>query len=155
MAGAPRSRWLPTLLRRTAGLLLAVVTAATLSSVIQTLRVHAALAEMGAQLDFSTRLSAIGHDLLSFAPVYAAIVAAGFVIAFAVTGLIRRRARGVGRWLHALAGAVAMLTALLFLEAVLGMSIIAGARGGWGLALFCLAGGVGGAVFARFARPAR
>lgn len=137
--------------RRLVGFALAVFVTAALSSVIQTLRVHAGLSAMGVEIPLGLRLSAIGHDLLGFAPAYAGIVAAGFLIAFLVAGLIRRHASRAGRWLHALAGGAAILTALLTMEALLGMSVIAGARGTLGIALFALAGAIGGALFARVA----
>lgn len=135
--------------RRLVGFALAVLVTAALSSLIQTLRVHAGLSAMGVEIPLGLRLSAISHDLLGFAPTYAAIVAAGFLIAFLVVGLIRRYASRAGRWLHALAGGAAILTALLTMEALLGMSVIAGARGTLGIALFALAGVIGGALFAR------
>jgi hypothetical protein len=137
------------MMRLLVGFVLAVLATAALSSVIQTLRVHAGLTSMGVEIPFGLRLSAIGHDLLGFAPTYAAIVAAGFLIAFLVAGLIRRYAKRFGPWLHALAGGAAILTALLAMEALLGMSVIAGARGAVGIALFTLAGLIGGALFAR------
>ncbi len=135
--------------RRLAGFVLAVLATAALSSVIQTLRVHAGLTAMDVEIPFGLRLSAIGQDLLGFAPTYAAIVAGGFLIAFLVTGVIRRYATRLGPWLHALAGGAAILTALLTMEALLGMSVIAGARGALGIGLFALAGVLGGALFAR------
>lgn len=136
-------------MRRLLGFVLAVVITAALSSMVQTLRVHAELGAMGAEIPFATRLSAIGQDLLGFAPTYAAIVAVGFLIAFAMTGLIRRYAQRIGRWLHAVAGGAAILITLLLMQTVLGMSVIAGARGVLGIALFSLIGVLGGAVFAR------
>jgi hypothetical protein len=135
------------------GFVLAVLATAATSSLVQTLRIHAALGAMGAEIPFGLRLQAVGSDLWGFGPVYALIVAAGFLIAFAVAGLIRRFARGLGPSLHVAAGAAAILTALLSMEALLGMSVVAGARGGLGLALFAAAGALGGAVFARFAKP--
>lgn len=135
--------------RRLVGFALAVLSTAALSSLIQTLRVHAGLGAMGVEIPFGLRLSAIGQDLLGFAPTYAAIVAGGFLIAFLVAGLIRRYGKPLGPWLHALAGGAAILTALLTMDALLGMSVIAGARGASGIALFTLAGVLGGALFAR------
>lgn len=142
------------MIRRLLGLLLAVLLTAAASSLIQTLRVHAALESIGAEIPASTTLASIGHDLVGFAPTYAAIVAAAFVIAFAVTGLLRRRWPRLPRALHALAGAAAILTALLTMRALLGMDVVAGARGVSGLLLFASAGALGGALFARFAKPA-
>jgi hypothetical protein len=142
-------------MRRLLGFVLAVIVTAAVSSMVQTLRVHAELTAMGAEIPFATRLSAIGHDLLGFAPTYAAIVAAGFLIAFAVAGLIRRYAQRVGPWLHAVAGGAAILTTLLLMQTVLGMSVVAGARGLLGIALFTLVGTLGGAVFARFGATRR
>ena len=142
-------------MRRLLGFVLAVIVTAAVSSMVQTLRVHAELTAMGAEIPFATRLSAIGHDLLGFAPTYAAIVAAGFLVAFAVAGLIRRYAKRVGPWLYAVAGGAAILTTLLLMQSVLGMSVIAGARGVLGFALFTLIGVLGGAVFARMGATRR
>ncbi|MCG6116846.1 MAG: hypothetical protein MEQ07_01455 [Aquimonas sp.] len=139
--------------RALVGFVLAVLVTAAASSLIQTLRIHAALVALGAEIPFGLRLQAMASDLWGFAPVYALIVAGGFLIAFAVAGGIRRWARGVGPGLHIAAGAAAILTALLSMEALLGMSVVAGARDGLGLGLFVAAGALGGAVFARFAKP--
>jgi hypothetical protein len=141
-------------IRRLLALLLAVLVTAAVSSVIQTLRVHAALESIGAEIPASTTLASIGHDLGGFAPTYAAIAASGFIIAFAVTGLLRRRWPRLPRALHALAGALAILTALLSMRALLGMDVVAGARGLTGLLLFVAAGALGGSVFAHFAKSA-
>jgi len=141
-------------IRRLLGLLLAVLVTACVSSVVQTLRVHAALESIGAEIPASTTLASIGHDLVGFAPTYAAIVAAAFVIAFSVTGLLRRRWPHLPRALHALAGAAAILTAVLSMRALMGIDVVAGARGVAGMLLFVAAGALGGALFARFATPA-
>lgn len=133
--------------------LAAVATTAVLGSLVQTQLALAALSGLGVEITTGERLAASGADLLGFAPMYAGIVGAGFLLAFPVAALLTRRFPSVRQRLHALAGAVAILTALLLMRMLLGLSPVSSARGIGGLALHGLAGAVGGLAFTTLRRP--
>lgn len=135
--------------------LAAVAATAVLGSLVQTQLALAALSGLGVEIGFGERLAASGADLLGFAPMYAGVVAAGFLLAFPVAALLTRWLPTLRHRLYALAGAVAILTALLLMRTLLGLSPVSSARGVNGLALHGLAGAVGGLVFALLRRPGR
>jgi len=128
---APIARWL-----------LAVLITTLIASITQTQFNLAALADLGQPVELGLRVQTTVFDLLRFAPLFAVIVAAGFLVALPIAAaLLRRWPRQ--RWLTPLAGAVAILTALLLMRALLGMTPIAAARGYFGLLSLALAGACG------------
>ncbi len=134
---------------------LAVAATAVLGALASTHFVLAGLVDLNVELPLGERLSTYGHDIVGMGPVLALVAAGGFVIAFPVAALAQRwlpRWRAVG---YPLAGAAAMLAALLLMEAVLGMMPVAGARSGAGLVMQGVAGAVGGYVFAAVAGGGR
>jgi hypothetical protein len=132
---------------------LAVLIAAVLGSLVQTQLALAALGGLGVEIGLGDRLRATGADLLAFAPMYAGVVAAGFLLAFPVAAVLVWRWPAWQHRLYALAGATAMLSALLLMRELIGLTPIASARGAIGLSLHALAGAVGGLGFAWLRRP--
>jgi hypothetical protein len=147
------------LLRALPALLLAFLTAVIATtlfgSLVQTQLALAALSGLGVEITVGERLAASGADLVGFAPMYAGIVALGFLLAFPVAALLTRCFPGLRHRLYALAGAVAILTALLLMRTLLGLSPVSSARGVGGMTLHTLAGAVGGLAFAAQRRPQR
>jgi len=135
-------------------LLVAVAVTAAVGSVVQSQLNLNALSALGVVISVGTRWQTTLTDLLGFAPTWAAIVGAGFVIAFPVAaGLSRWRPRL--RWLwFVLAGAVAILTALLAMRLSLGLTAVAAARSALGIGLLVASGALGGWVFFRMRRRA-
>lgn len=133
----------------------AVIVTAVVGSLVQTQLALAALTSLGVEIALNQRFTATGADLLGFAPMYAGIVGAGFVLAFPVAALLTRWLPTARHPLYALAGAVAILTALLLMRTLLGLSPISSARGAGGLTLHALAGACGGLAFAALRRPQR
>ena len=107
------------------GFVLAALVAIILACALNTQMVIAALEAAGASIPFDRRLGMTGGDLLGLAPQYGAVIAGAAAIAVALTAM------------------------KISFD---GIEPIAGARGGLGLALQCLAGVVGGLVFASMAR---
>lgn len=127
--------------------LAAVVAATVAGSLIQSQFALAAIGRIHEPVAWRDRLAVYGHDLVHFAPLWGAIVALGLLIAFAVAGWFGRY-RPAWRWtLFPLAGLLAVLTALLVMQAMLPVTLIAAARSGLGLLLLCLGGALGGAVY--------
>lgn len=138
-----------TLLNRSAAFLAAAGVATLLGTVLQTQFNLAALAGLGAAVPFATRMQVTLQDLAGFAPTLGALMAAGFLVAFLATGVLRRWITARRTALYMLAGAVAMLAMLLIMKAVLGITAIAAARGPGGFATLLACGAIGGWIFAR------
>lgn len=144
-------RFLP---RRPGVLLLAWLLASAWGSVVQTHWNLQALAGLGLELPPGLRLSTIGQDLIHFGPVYAGIVAAGWVPALAVAlGLARRLPAWRGGLLAAAAG-LGVVAAIRAVDAVAPMPAFIDATRGWPGLLAMAAGAVlAGALYARLSRP--
>jgi hypothetical protein len=130
----------------------AVLATAILGAIASTQFVLAALAAVGTAIPFTARLSMTLQDVVGMLPLYGAVVAVGFLVAFPIAARVIRalpHARLPG---YALAGAIAVAGAILVMVQLFGLTPIAGARSTLGLAVQGLAGAAGGAVFARWGR---
>lgn len=134
--------------------LLAAALAAVLGSIVQTQFSLAAIAALGAPVPPGVRLQTTLQDLVGFAPLLALLTAGGFLPAFLVAALLLRWWPTQRRLLYPLAGAVAMGTILLLMEAALPITAIGAARSLPGVAALLIAGAAGGLAFGRLA-PAR
>lgn len=128
--------------------------AAAVGSVFQTQFNLAAIAAIGAPVPFAVRLQTTLQDLAGFAPAYAAVVAAGLLVAFLVTGRLVRQWPQRRSSLYTLAGAAAIITAILLMNAVLPVTGIGASRSPAGLVALGAAGALGGRLFAALA-PSR
>lgn len=143
-------------LKRSAiGYLAAVIGTSVSGSIVQTQFNLAALQGLGVSIPLDVRLDTTVQDLIGFAPLFAALVAAALLIAFAVSGLLLRRLPLPVMSLHVLAGAAAILTLLLIMDAMLPITPIAAARSMSGLLVLSLTGALGGLLFAAIARRMR
>lgn len=127
-----------------------MVTAAT-GSVIQTQFNLAAIGALGAPVPFGARLQTTLQDLAAFAPMFAGITAAAFLVAFVTAGLLARRWPERRTLLYASAGAAAIAGAILLTNALLPITPIGATRGLAGLLALAAAGGLGGWAFAALA----
>lgn len=132
--------------------LAAVIVTALIGTLIQTQLNLAALAALGVDIPLGVRVDTTLHDLIGFAPALAAIVGAGFLVAFPVASWLCRRRPSARRWLHILAAAAAIAVALIAMRLALGLTPVAAARSPHGFALLVASGALGGWVFARM-RP--
>jgi aldose sugar dehydrogenase len=133
--------------------LAATLACAALGSVIQTQFNLAAIAALGAEIPFGLRLSTTALDLAGFAPLWAGILALGFLIAFVVALLIHGFLRRHRSALLIAAGTVSVFTTLWAMQAMLPITVIAATRGGAGFVALGLTGAVAGWVFDRLSRP--
>ncbi len=147
---APTPRW-----TRRAGVLLLVWALATVwGSVVQTRWNLQALVDVGVSIPAGTWWQVIGQDLISFAPVYGGILAAGWLIAFPV-------ASGLARWwpagrtaLLASAAGVGMVVAVRAVDAVAPMPVFIDATRGLPGLLAMAAGAVlAGGLYAWLCGP--
>jgi hypothetical protein len=116
---APRRRWTTHLLP----LLLALVIAAAWGSVAQTQWNLQALVELGVQIPLAERIRVTGQDLIGFAPVYAGILAAGWLPALVVAAFLARRLPVWRAPLLAVASGVGMVAAVRTVDAVAPMPV--------------------------------
>jgi hypothetical protein len=133
----------------------ALVVGAALGTAGATQFVLDGLMAIGVDIPLGVRLATTGRDLVGMGPTFALVLIPGFLIGFAVAGLVSRLLPGLRLAIYVGAGAVAMVTTLLAMTTMLGLPPIAGARTDAGLAVQALAGAVAGLVFARaVVRPA-
>lgn len=131
----------------------AVLVTAVAGSVIQTQFNLAMIRRLGAPVSLTDRLETTLHDLAGFTPTYALLVAAGFLIALPVSGLLARFWPAGRMVLHGLAGGTAIVGALLVMNALLPVTMIGAARFPSGIATLALPGMLGGLLFAFWTRP--
>ena len=122
------ARFLP---RRPGLLVLAWLLATVWGSVVQTQWNLQALVALGLDLPLALRLQTTAQDLLAFGPLYAGIVAAGWLPAVVVAlGLARRWPAGRTALLAA-AGGVGLIAAVRAVDAVAPMPAFIDATRGW------------------------
>jgi hypothetical protein len=119
---------------RAAALLLAWLGAAAWGSVVQTHFNLQALAGLGVELPMGLRLQTMAQDLLGFGPMYAAVLAVAWLPALPVAAWLARR---LPRWrvpLFAAAAGLALVAAIVAMNAVAPMPhLIDATRSVWGL----------------------
>lgn len=138
--------------KRIAAFIVAVAVTSTVGAAMHSQFVIANLAELGHAISLGQRLSWTGHDIVGMFATYAPIIAVSFLLAFPIAALISRnraRLRTIG---YTLAGAVAIICALLVMKQLLELSGIAGARTAFGILCQAVAGAIGGWTFARIVR---
>lgn len=136
-------------------LLLAWVLAAVWGSVVQTQWNLQALVDLGVDVATADRARATWQDLIGFAPVYAGILAAGWLPALPVASFLARRWPAGRAALLAAAAGVGMVAAVRAIDAVAPMPVFIDATRHWPGLLAMAAGAViGGLLYARLtARP--
>jgi hypothetical protein len=124
----------------------ATVLTYSLATVAHTQQVLVRLSDMGVSLSAADCLSVVVGDWLGMY-LYLMVIAVGLLLAFTIAALLPVKAPYCGMPMYALAGALAMLVILLSMREFASLTPIAGARGGVGLFLQCLAGAFGGMCF--------
>lgn len=143
---APAPRWTRHLLP----LCLALLLAAVWGSVAQTQWNLRALAGLGVEISTAEWVRATGQDLLGFAPVYAGILAVGWLLALPVASLLARRWPAWRGALMAAAAGTGMVAAVRTVDAVAPMPVFIDATRHLPGLLAMMAGAViGGLLYAR------
>lgn len=134
--------------RATLAWLAATLTTAVLGSLFHTHHTLSALRALGVNVPPATQWHTRLLDLQGFAPGYAGLTAGGFLVAFLIAGLLRRRWPGRRPLWFATAGAASQLAMVGIMQLVFGLTALAIARTAGGIGLLMLAGAAGGTVFA-------
>lgn len=127
---------------------LAVLTAYLAAATGASLAVVISLRGLAVPVSAQDALGMIAHDWRGMAGMFLPVVAAGFAIAMTVAALIGRRRPHWRPALFVVAGAAALVTMHLALQAAFDITPIAVARSLPGLASQAAAGAAGGYVFA-------
>ena len=136
--------------RRILGFAFAMFVAALWASIVQTQFNLAALQALGAEVSSAVRMQTTAQDLVGFGPLFAAVAAVAFALAFSVAGFASRRAPRAGFVLFAVAGWLALIVAVKLIDAVVPPPVlIAATRSIGGLLLTTLGGAIAGGLFAR------
>ena len=142
--------------RRLAAFGIALMFAAVWGTLVQTQFNLAALAELGLAIPLQARALTSLQDLAGFGPVYAGIVLAAWLPAFAVAAWLARRQPAWRMGLYALAAGVGLVVAVRVVDAVAPMPVLIYATRTWGGLLAMALGSVlGGALFAALTGKAR
>lgn len=141
-------------LRVALAFILAVIVATVLGAVAHTQFVLARLSGLGVDISLGERLSMTLHDIVGMAPLFGAIVGAGFIVAMSAAALVFKLAGTQRTLIYVVAGAVSLGVTLMVMNAVFEITAIAGARSTLGFLAQMAAGAVGGLTFAK-ALPAR
>lgn len=135
--------------------LVATLVTALAGSLAQTQFNLAAIKALGAPVPLALRLETTLQDFWSFAPLLAALTAAAYLVAFPLATLLVRSRPQRRRSVYALAGATALLSMVLLMNAALPVTAIAATRSMAGILAFMAAGALGGWVFAVLASRRR
>lgn len=142
------------ILRLVLAYLAAVVVMAILGVAAQSLFVLMGLGDVGASIPAISALSMMADDLMGLGPVYAVLIAIGFVIAFPVAAIAVRLLPIPRALIYAAAGLVCIAVMLtLMKEVFFGVQLIAGARTLFGFWVQAGMGAMAGLAFVGMTRP--
>lgn len=137
-----------------AAFVLAVALTAALGTAASAQLTLTELVNLGTAISDQQRIEVTLHDLQMMAPLYAAVVGVGFLIALTAAGYFALLLPSFRRIVFLVAGAIAILTALYTIRELMGFQILAGARTHFGMGLQALCGAIGGYFFALIKRAA-
>lgn len=132
----------------------ALLLASAWGSLVQTQYNLSALQGLGQPIDLATRWRTSWQDLLGFGPVYAAIVLAAWLPAFAMALWLGRRSGPYRACLLPLASSLSLIAAIRLIDAFAPMPVLIYAtRTLEGLLAMAVGGLLGGLLFIWLARP--
>ena len=130
----------------------AVLATGVLASIFSTQFVIAALAEVGIEIPFGTRLNMTVTDL-PVIQLFGILAIIAFLVAFLVAALCTRFLPGSRQFWFTFGGAVSIVAGLVLLQNLAGNMPMGGARSTLGLLFQGLAGAAGGWLFQRLTQP--
>lgn len=103
---------------------------------------------MGAYYTPAQQAQTYYENFLGLAPAYGVVVAVALLLGFVVAAGVKRIVKPLAPIAYPVAGAAAIFAALWLIEYFKGAGALSGAKDALGVGLQCLAGLVGGVVFA-------
>ncbi|MEM7101097.1 MAG: hypothetical protein AAF541_22745 [Pseudomonadota bacterium] len=111
------------------------------------------LVEFGIEVDMGLRIQTLLHDLAGMTAIYLPVLVVAFLIGFLIAKLILRWVPQLRTLGYITAGFVAIFAIDALLGLVFGMHPLAVTRSMVGLLSQCVAGAIGGYVFAKITAP--
>ncbi len=105
------------------------------------------LSLLGVVLPLDVRLQTIGHDIIGMAPLFGIIFGLAILAAFIVAFLVTHYLISLPRTVYTSAGFIAVMAAIMIMEAVFQLSGIAATRTFGGILSLSLVGGLSGFVY--------
>lgn len=133
----------------TLAFLIAVLITFILASVFHSQFVLNELTAINIVIPTTTRISTTFSDLVGLAPGYAPIILVGMLIGFVIVGLSRKWINWSVRVAYPVAGVLSIYAIHLLMYPIFHITLIAGARSTLGLVFQCVAGALGGWLFAK------
>jgi hypothetical protein len=127
----------------------AVAATFLLVSIAGTQLVLADILSFGLAVSLSDRVSATIHDIAGLATMLPLLIGVTFLLAFIIAESGRRILAGKRTYWYMAAGLTSLPAALTLIKTLMGGTVFAAARTGFGMLLFALCGLIGGWLFAR------
>ena len=127
----------------------AVLATFLLASIVGTQLVLADILSFGLVVSSSDRVSATIHDIAGLATVLPILISVAFLVAFIIAESGRRILTGNRTYWYMAAGLTSLPAALILIKTLMGGTVFAAARTGFGMLLIALCGLFGGWLFAR------
>jgi hypothetical protein len=129
--------------------IVAVSATFVLASIVGTQLVLADILSFGLVVSLSDRVSATIHDIAGLATVLPILISVALLLAFIIAESGRRILTGKRTYWYMAAGLTSLPAALILIKTLMGGTVFAAARTGFGMLLFALCGLFGGWLFAR------
>jgi len=129
--------------------ILSVLCTFLLASIVGTQIVLADILSFGIEVSLSDRISATFHDIVGLAPTLSILIGAAFLVAFVVAALCTRFLGGKRMYWYLAAGFTSLPATLMLIKSMMGGTLFAAARTGFGMLLIALCGLAGAWVFVR------
>jgi hypothetical protein len=127
----------------------AVLATFLLVSIVGTQLVLADILSFGLAVSLSDRVSATIHDIAGLATMLPILISVTFLLAFIIAESGRRIMSGKRTYWYMAAGLTSLPAALTLIKTLMGGTVFAAARTGFGMLLIALCGLFGGWLFAR------
>jgi hypothetical protein len=132
---------------------IAVVVTVLIGSLVQTQFNLAAISGLGVEIGLADRISTTWHDLQSFTPLYAVVVALAFAVAWPLAGWLKHWLPGHRTLLFTLAGFSAVWVTIAVMNRTLPITAIGATRELVGTLALAAAGAFAGWVYSRIVGP--
>ena len=120
-----------------------------LASIVGTQLVLADILGFGLVVSSADRVSATIHDIAGLATMLPILISVTFLLAFIIAESGRRIMSGKHTYWYMAAGLTSLPAALTLIKTLMGGTVFAAARTGFGMLLIALCGLIGGWLFAR------
>jgi hypothetical protein len=133
----------------------AVLVTFLLVSIVGTQLVLADILSFGLAVALSDRISATIHDIVGLVPMLPLLVSVSFLVAFIFAEIINRFLTGKRTFWYMVAGLTSLPSAIILIKSLMGGTVFAAARTGFGMLLLALCGLLGGWLFARLTQKSK